>query len=185
MDYRDAVQFVHDQTLRYMNKGYTPDEIKEVVTMPERLRNHPWLGEFYGSYKHTIPAIFAGYLGWYQGDPVSLDPTPWTEKASRYIKMMGGRNKLIAAAQKALLDGDAQWAAELLTWLVRVDREDSEARTLKAEALRQWSYKQKNATWRNWGLSSAMELDGDLDLGKVGMVLGSPDQVQGLSLIHI
>ena len=104
IDYRDAVQFVHDQTLRYMNKGYTPDEIKEGVTMPNRLRNHPWLGEFYGSYKHAIPAIFAGYLGWYQGDPVSLDPTPWTEKASRYIKMMGGRNKLIAAAQSALSD---------------------------------------------------------------------------------
>ena len=185
IDYRDAVQFVHDQTLRYMNKGYTPDEIKEVVIMPDRLRNHPWLGEFYGSYKHAIPAIFAGYLGWYQGDPVSLDPTPWTEKASRYIKMMGGRNKLIAAAQSALSDGDAQWAAELLTWLIRVDHNDTEARALKAEALRRWAYEQKNATWRNWALSSAMELDGDLDLGKAGMVLGSQDQVQGFPLSGI
>jgi len=185
IDYRDAVQFVHDQTLRYMNKGYTPDEIKEVVTMPDRLKNHPWLGEFYGSYKHAIPAIFAGYLGWYQGDPVSLDPTPWTEKATRYVKLMGGRNKMIAAAQAALSDGDAQWAAELSTWLIRIDRDDSEARNLKAEALRCWAYEQKNATWRNWALSSAMELDGDLDLGKVGMVLGSPDQVQGFPLSGI
>ena len=153
--------------------------------MPDRLRNHPWLGEFYGSYKHAIPAIFAGYLGWYQGDPVSLDPTPWTEKASRYIKMMGGRNKLIAAAQSALSEGDAQWAAELSTWLIRVDHNDTEARALKSEALRCWAYEQKNATWRNWALSSAMELDGDLDLGKAGMVLGSPDQVQGFPLSGI
>ncbi len=89
-DYRDAIQFVHDQTLRYMNLGYRPDEIKEVVQMPERLKDHPWLGEFYGSYKHSIPAIYAGYIGWYQGDPVDLDPTPWTEKANRYVDMIGG-----------------------------------------------------------------------------------------------
>ena len=72
-DYRDAVQYVHDRTLRYMNKGYAPDEVAALVAMPERLRNHPWLGEYYGSYKHSIPAIYAGYLGWYQGDPVALD----------------------------------------------------------------------------------------------------------------
>ena len=60
--------------LRYMNKGYTPDEIKEVVTMPARLRDHPWLGEFYGSYKHSIPAICVGYLGWYEGDPIRQTP---------------------------------------------------------------------------------------------------------------
>ena len=98
---------------------------------------------------------------------------------------MGGRYKLIAAAQSALSDGDAQWAAELLTWLIRVDHNDTEARGLKAEALRRWAYEQKNATWRYWALSSAMELDGDLDLGKAGMVLGSQDQVQGFPLSGI
>ncbi len=184
-DYRDAIQYVHDQTLRYMNKGFTPDEIKEVVTMPGRLRDHPWLGEYYGSYKHAIPAIFAGYLGWYQGDPVALNPTPWIEKANRYVDLMGGRDKVLSIANEALNDDDAQWAAELLTWLVRADRSDQEARTMKAEALRRWSYHQKNATWRNWGLTSAMELDGELDSAGGGMVLGSPDQIQGFPLVNI
>jgi len=184
-DYRDAIQYVHDQTLRYMNKGYTPDEIKEIVTMPERLHDHPWLGEFYGSYKHAIPAIFAGYLGWYQGDPVALDPTSWTEKASRYVNLMGGRDKVFSLAGEALENDDAQWAAELLTWLVRLDRSDQEARAMKAEALRRWAYNQKNATWRNWGLTSAKELDGDLDTAGGGMVLGSPDQVKGFPLVNI
>ena len=102
IDYRDAIQYVHDQTLRFMNKGYTPDEIKEIVEMPERLKDHPWLGEYYGSYKHSIPAIFAGYLGWYQGDPVTLNPTPWAEKAKRYVELMGGRDKILALAEEAI-----------------------------------------------------------------------------------
>ena len=46
--YRDAIQFVHDQTIRYINKGYTPDELVEVVKLPPHLANHPWLGDFYG-----------------------------------------------------------------------------------------------------------------------------------------
>ena len=181
-DYRDAVQFVHDQTLRYMNKGCAPDEIMEIVVMPERLRDHPWLGEYYGSYKHAIPAIYTGYLGWFDGDPVALDPKPRPERARRYVDAMGGRGKILDLARDALVADDPQWAAELVTWLIRADRNDGEAKSLKADALRRWAYAQKNATWRNWGLTAAMELDGALDTPAGGMVLGSPEQVQGFSL---
>lgn len=184
-DYRDAIQFLHDQTLRHMNKGYTPDEIKEIVVMPERFRDHPWLGEYYGSYKHAIPAIFSGYLGWYEGDPVDLDRLPWSERAERYVAQMGGRDALLEAAGAAIDDGEFQWAAELLTWAIRADRDDDEARRLKARALRHWSFAQKNATWRNWGLTAALELEGELDMPGGGMVLGSPEQVQGFPLTAI
>ena len=181
-DYRDAIQYVHDQTIRYMNKGYTPDEISEIVVMPERLRDHPWLGEYYGSYKHAIPAIYAGYLGWYQGDPAELDPAARRERARRYVALMGGREKVLKTAEEALENGDPQWAAELSGLPVRADPEDREARSLKASALREWGYAQKNATWRNWGLTAAMELDGTLETTSGGMVLGSPEQVRGFSL---
>ena len=184
-DYRDAVQYVHDQTLRYMNKGYTPDEIMEIVVMPERLRDHPWLGEFYGSYKHSIPAIYSGYLGWFEGDPVTLDPKPRGERARRYVDAMGGRDKVLERASDAIADDDPQWAGELLSWLIRADREDGAARSLKADALRRWAYQQKNAIWRNWGLTAALELEGELDMPGGGMVLGSPEQVQGFTLAAI
>ena len=98
---------------------------------------------------------------------------------------MGGRGTVLARAREALDGGDAQWAAELLTLLVRADRTDEEARGLKAEALRRWAYAQKNATWRNWGLTAALELEGELDLAAGGMVLGSPDQVRGFPLAAI
>lgn len=184
-DYRDAVQYVHDQTLRHMNKGYTPEEIADIVVMPEHLRDHPWLGEYYGSYKHAIPAIYAGYLGWYEGDPVTLDPTPRAERASRFVALMGGRGTVMERAREALDGGDVQWAAELATLLVRADRTDGEARQLKADALRRWAYGRKNATWRNWGLTAALELEGRLDLPGGGMVLGSPEQVRGFPLAQI
>ena len=34
---------------------------------------------FYGSVEHNVPAIFNDYLGWFDGDPVVLAPTPRPE----------------------------------------------------------------------------------------------------------
>ena len=88
--YRDAIQFTHDQTVRFMNQGLRPDEIVQRVHMPAHLAGHPWLGEFYGTLKHCIPAIYVGKVGWFSGDPVDLDPLPPAERARRYVALMGG-----------------------------------------------------------------------------------------------
>ena len=49
--YRDTIQFVHDQTVRFLNQGLTPDEIigNELIQLPQNLREHPYLQEFYGT----------------------------------------------------------------------------------------------------------------------------------------
>ena len=74
---RDGIQYVHDQTSRYMNKGLTPDELAEAVAFPPYLAEYkPYLREYYGTVKHSSRQIYAGYLGWFAGDPVDLDPTP-------------------------------------------------------------------------------------------------------------
>ncbi len=53
--YRDAIQWVHDQTVRLAARGLTPDElVDEIAELPPRLRDHPWLGEFYGTVKQTV-----------------------------------------------------------------------------------------------------------------------------------
>ncbi|WP_321393520.1 alkyl/aryl-sulfatase [Emcibacter sp.] len=161
---RDGIQFIHDQTLRYMNKGLTPDELAQAVVFPDYLANSkPYLREYYGTVKHAVRQIYTGYLGWFQGDPVDLDPVPRTQASARYITLMGGRDKVLAAAWAAYDQEDAQWAAELATHLVRHDHEDMEARLLKAAALRRLGYASMNSNWRNWYLTSAQELEGDID----------------------
>jgi alkyl sulfatase BDS1-like metallo-beta-lactamase superfamily hydrolase len=162
--YRDAIQYVHDQTIRNMNKGLTPDELVETVSkLPPHLANHPWLGEFYGTVKHSVREIYFGYLGWFEGDPTFLDPLPRGERAARYVEQMGGREHVLESALGAYNKADYQWAAELLTYLIRVDKNDTRARTLKAQALRQLAYKTENTNWRDWYISSARELDKKLN----------------------
>jgi alkyl sulfatase BDS1-like metallo-beta-lactamase superfamily hydrolase len=175
--YRDAIQFVHDQTIRYMNQGYTPEELVEMVVLPRYLAEHPWLGEYYGTVKHVVRNIYNGYLGWFQADPWALDPLPYMERAERYVELMGGRDAVVQASRKAIDDSEYTWAAEILTNVIRVDSKDMEARRLKAEAYRQFAYTLANVNWRNWSLTAAAELEGEVDLTG-GFAFTSSDVIQ-------
>lgn len=175
--YRDAIQFVHDQTIRYMNQGYTPAQLVEMVVLPPHLAEHPWLGEYYGTVKHVVRNIYGGYLGWFQADPWTLDPLPYMERAKRYVELMGGRNAVVQTARRAIDEGEYTWAAEILTNVIRVDNDDMEARKLKAEAYRQFAYTLVNVNWRNWSLTAAAELEGDVDLTG-GFSFTSSDVIQ-------
>jgi len=175
--YRDAIQYVYDQTIRNMNKGLLPDDLVEVVKLPPHLAEHPWLGDFYGGVQHAVRQIYGGELGWFQGDPTFLAPTHPIEASKRYLKLMGGPSVVLEIAKKAAGEGEYQWAAELTTHLVRTDHENWDARKLKAEALRQIGYGLTNNNWRNWYLTSAQELDGSIDHSK-GVDLQAPDLIR-------
>lgn len=177
--YRDAMQYIHDQTVRLMARGLTPDELVEAVSeLPPLLRDHPWLGEFYGAVTQTVRQIYANTFGWFEGDPTFIDPLPRRERSERYVAAMGGRDAVIATAARAHADGDVRWTAEILTHLLRVDPDDRHARQLKADALRQLGYQAMNPMWRNTYLMAAKELDGTLDqtrLVETMRALANPD----------
>jgi alkyl sulfatase BDS1-like metallo-beta-lactamase superfamily hydrolase len=178
--YRDAIQYVHDQTVRYMNKGLIPDQIVDLVKLPPHLAEiKPWIREYYGTLKHSIRQIYQGLLGWFQGDPVDLNPTPMIEKARRMVEMMGGREKVLEAACAAYKAKDYQWAAELTTFIIRINIEDMDARHLKAACYKQLAYASMNINWRFWYLTSSYELDGELDPEGLRLTIGytfsSPD----------
>ncbi|WP_417317236.1 alkyl/aryl-sulfatase [Emcibacter sp.] len=187
---RDGIQFIHDQTLRHMNKGLTPDELAQTVVFPDYLANSkPYLREYYGTVKHAVRQIYTGYLGWFEGDPVDLDPLPSVEASHRYVALMGGRDKVLAVARTAYEDGEVQWAAELATHLVRTNHDDRAARLLKAAAFRHLGYASMNSNWRNWYLTSARELEGDIDpvghLMEFAGYFSSPDIVAAWPLARV
>jgi alkyl sulfatase BDS1-like metallo-beta-lactamase superfamily hydrolase len=161
---RDGIAYIHDQTVRWMNKGLTPDELVEKVKLPPHLAGYtPYLREYYGTVKHSVRQIYNGYLGWFQGDPVALDPLPPKDKAERLTALMGGREKVMLAAGESYLKGEYQWAAELASYLIQIDPQDKMARDIKARSFRKLGYANMNINWRNWYLMSAMELEGKLE----------------------
>lgn len=163
--YRDALQYQHDQAIRYINKGYTAGEVAERLSeLPEDLLLVPYTTEMYGKLRHNIPNIFNGYVGWFSGDAVDLAPTPRRELAQKIITLMGGRDRVLAEAERSFHRGDAQFAAELATLLLRINAADDPVRQLKAAAFRQLGYRHINSTWRSWYLTAALELEGKFDV---------------------
>ncbi|HMM42304.1 MAG TPA: alkyl sulfatase dimerization domain-containing protein [Thermomicrobiales bacterium] len=184
--YRDAMQYIHDQTVRLMARGLTPDELVEAVSeLPPRLRGHPRFGEFYGPVTQIVRQVYASTFGWFEGDPTFIDPLPRGERSERYVNAMGGRDAVVAAAEQAHAGGDYRWTAEILTHLLRMAPDDRQARELKADALRQLGYQASNPIWRNNYLVAAKELDGTLDqAGIVATIrsLANPDVAATMSI---
>ena len=162
-NYRDAIQYVHDQSVYYINRGIKRDELAEKVILPENLANDPWLGEYYGTVAHSVRNIYNGYLGWWEGDATKLARPAVKDMAQDYVDAMGGEANVIKMAQKAVDTENYGWAAEILTHVNNVDPANMDARNLKAEALREWGYKQTNIYWRGFAVADAGELDGTLD----------------------
>jgi alkyl sulfatase BDS1-like metallo-beta-lactamase superfamily hydrolase len=157
-DYRDAIRSVYEQTIEGMNQGLGPEELVETVQLPERLQGKPHLGQFYGTVPWSVRAIYAGNVGWFDGNPSNLFPLAPTARADRMAALAGGADRLMDAARKALAAGDPQWAAELADHLLALEPGDAEARALKGEALIALGREQISANARNYYMSSAMEL---------------------------
>lgn len=157
-DYRDAVRFVHDKTVEGMNKGLTPDQLVEYVILPEHLADKDYLQPFYGNVEFGVRTIFNFYLGWFDGNPTTLFRLTPKAEAERMAKLAGGKDKLEAAARKALKDDDPQWAAQLADYLIVLDPTAKEPKLLKADALMALGYRTVTATARNYYLTVAREL---------------------------
>ena len=157
-DYRDAVQFIHDKTVEGINKGLTPDELVEYVQLPEHLASKDYLQPFYGHPDWGVRTVFNSYLGWFDGNASNLFPLPPRAEAERVAKLAGGKDKLLAAAKDALAEDDDQWAAQLADHLLAINKNDTGAKQIKAEALTKLARNMVNATARNYYLTVAREL---------------------------
>jgi alkyl sulfatase BDS1-like metallo-beta-lactamase superfamily hydrolase len=150
-DYRDAIRFVFAKTIEGINQGLTPDQLVETV-------RSPYLQPVYGHPAWAVRSIFNGYLGWFDGNPTNLFPLPPKQRAANWIKLAGGRQRILDEARRALAANEAQWAAELCDLLLATDAQASDAKQLKAAAFETLAANQFNPLARNYYLSIAQEL---------------------------
>lgn len=176
---RDLYAYLHDQTVRQLNQGYTGVEIAEQFQLPPALENAWHAHGYYGSVNHNVKAIYQRYMGWFDGNPGRLWPHPPEALAPRYVEAMGGVDRVVELARKAFDEGDFRWAATLLDHVMFTDADHAAARALYADTFEQLAYGAENATWRNFFLSGATELR----VGKFGTAgqLAAPTMLAQLS----
>jgi len=165
---RDLYAYLNDQTLRYLNRGFTGAEIAEMIELPPTLASSWHCRGYYGSVSHNVKAVYQRYMGWFDGNPAHLWPHPPEAAAVRYVDFMGGADAVLAKAETCFADGDYRWVAEVVNHVVFADPSNMQARELLARTYTQLGYGQENATWRNFFLTGAQELRGAEVSGPAG-----------------
>ncbi len=156
--HRDAYKFLHDQTVRLMNRGFTGPEIAEILELPAVLSKQWFNRGYYGTMSHNAKAIYQRYLGWYDANPANLNPLPPEAAATRYVEAMGGAPAVLALAEAAQARGELRWAATLLNHVVFADDTNTAAREQLAAIYTQFGYAAEAGSWRNIYLTGAQEL---------------------------
>ncbi len=155
---RDLYKFAHDQTIRLMNHGLTASEIAEVIKLPASLGGAWHARGYYGHIRHNVKAIYQKYLGWYDANPVNLDPLPPVDAGRKYVEYMGGADAILGRAEKDFAKGEFRFVAQALSHLVFAEPDNARARAMLADTLEQLGYTAESATWRNAYLFGAQEL---------------------------
>ncbi|GAA3650272.1 alkyl sulfatase dimerization domain-containing protein [Nonomuraea antimicrobica] len=180
---RDMYAYLHDQTVRMLNRGMTGAEIAEAMQMPPALEQVWHTHGYYGSVSHNVKAIYQRYLGWFDGNPAHLWEHPPVEQARRYVECLGGTSAVVALAERYVGEGDLRFAASLLNHAVFADEGSSAARRLLAQVYTRMGHGAENATWRNFYLTGATELTGRPSAGTTDTT--SPDLLGALTAEQI
>lgn len=174
-------KFIHDQTLLYINEGYTSTEIASMIELPDALEKVWYTRQYYGTLKHNVKAVYQKYMGWYDANPVHLDELEPTEYAKKMVEYLGDPEKVLKMARDDFDKGEYQWVAQITNILVYADPTNTDARYLCADALEQLGYQAESGAWRNAYLVAAFELRYGTKLYPEGTTTGIGSTAQNMN----
>jgi alkyl sulfatase BDS1-like metallo-beta-lactamase superfamily hydrolase len=163
ISYRDAISYLVQQTIRYINQGYNANEITEILELPSYLKDHSWLQERTGQLSWIVRQIYSYIVGWNSGDATWFNPITLQERGSKIVSGFGGLNATLVEIKRSLDNGEYSWAAELSTYLIYAFPDNKQAKLLKADALRKLGWENPSSGGRNWYLTQANILDGKIN----------------------
>ena len=142
--YRDAIHYVHDETVAGMNAG------KDVFTLMGEIKLPPDLdiGETYGKISWSVRGIYEGYVGWFDGNPASMFGTP-AAAYDEIVRLAGGPAK-VAARARELARTDPVRALYLADMALAADPRDVAGLETRLEILKILDRQSANSNERGW-----------------------------------
>jgi alkyl sulfatase BDS1-like metallo-beta-lactamase superfamily hydrolase len=184
---RDLYKWLHDQSLRLVNKGYKPVEIAEFMrqNVPSSLANEWFARGYYGSVQRNAKAVYQQYMGWYDANPANMDALSNADYGRKFVAYAGGADALLARAQADYKAGEYRWVSQAMSHLVDAEPGNQPALDLFADALEQLGYQAESAVERNSYLTGAMELRSGGKKIPSPLRTASPDTIRALSIENI
>lgn len=176
---RDLYKYTHDQSVNLLNKGYTGEEISELIQLPPELDKFWPNRGYYGSLRHNSRAVYQRYMGWYNGNPSNLNNLPPADAAKKYVEYMGGEAAVLQRAQADFDKGNYRWVAEALKHVVFANPDSKAGKEMLADALEQLGYQAESGPWRSIYLQGAFELRNGVPKAG-GTNTASPDTIRAM-----
>ncbi|MBR1391886.1 MAG: tetratricopeptide repeat protein [Lachnospiraceae bacterium] len=151
-------KFIHDRTLALAGQGYRAEEIAKKLTLPEAYRHEMYTRPYYGSVPIAVRTVYNQWIGFYDGNPVNINPQTKTERAEQFVEYIGSEEAVFEKAFSDFERGRYQRASEALDLLLQYNPDNEKARYLYADCLEQLGYQSECCTWRNSYLRGAYEL---------------------------
>ena len=149
--YRDAIQYVHDQTVLGMNQGRDVFSLMREIKLPAELD----VGEAYGWVSWSVRGIYEGYMGWFDGDPVNMYAQSPQSIYADLVQLAGGAEKVVALAEETLDRGDAVKALLLIEAALDAEPNNPAVQAMRLQiltALRKASGNLNESGWLNHGI---------------------------------
>ncbi|WP_455437098.1 alkyl/aryl-sulfatase [Hungatella hathewayi] len=159
-------KFINDQTLLYLNQGFKMEEAAQKLRLPYALEHNWNLKPYYGTPSHDAKAVYQKYLGWYDANPIHLNPLSPEERAramAGYLTRSLNGESLKESLEHDLDEGKYRTVTDFAYQMYLAggagDCNAGHAKELCAEALRQLAYTSESGPWRNCYLAGAWELE--------------------------
>ena len=99
--YRDAILFVHDETVQGMNAGIDVFTLMNTITLPPELD----VGEGYGAVAWTVRGIYEGYIGWFDENPATMYAVAPETTYRELLTLLGDPAPVLARAADLVAAG--------------------------------------------------------------------------------
>ena len=178
-NFSDAIQFLNDQTVQYLNRGFTPGEMVDLIVLPPHLANNSYLQETYGAKDWDIFHIFRYYRGYYTGEVRDLFPQSTVSEAEMSAFLAAGDGDLASKAQAAMEAGKLEWALRIADDALVLDPGNAAAFETKKAAMLALAEGTMNSQARNMLLSDYMimteQADPRFDFGNLKAAFATID----------
>lgn len=150
-----------------------------MVKLPPELDKQWYNRGYYGSVRHNTRAIYQRYMGFYDGNPSTLDELPPAEAAKKYVEYMGGAPAILQKAKADFDKGEYRWVAQALKNVVFANPANKDGKELLADAYEQMGYQAESGPWRSIYLQGAFELRNGVPQAG-GTNVASPDTIRAM-----